>query len=118
MKMKITLDNLPSNISIEAAQEFLDYRQAMPKDKRLNTQRAFDRQMKSALRSHEVGMTPDELIEFTIDRSWRGINVSYTKNWIAQNMKAEMNAYQITSGSQRTRDSNMLENLNDDSWAN
>lgn len=120
MSIKISYHNLPEEIkeqiSEEVAQEFLDYRQAMPRDKRINTQGAFKRQMKLALRAAEIGMTPDELIEFTIDRAWRGINISYTKNWFANNVKAEMKAYEVASGGIKTRNIPISEEMNDTSW--
>ena len=87
--------------------------------------------MKIALRSHEVGMSPDELIEFTIDQNWQGINVSYTKNKINQMIAAESSALSNTRnrslsqdlsdaswGSTKTRDLKVADQLEDNSWAN
>ena len=106
----ISIENLPPEISLEVAQEFIEYRQAMGKRYALKTQGAFDRQMKIALRAHEVGMTPDELITWTIDQNWQGINISYTKNRINQIMQAECNAT-------RTKDIPVHRQLTDTSWA-
>ena len=108
----ISIENLPPQISSEVAQEFIEYRQAMGKRYALKTQGAFDRQMKIALRAHEVGMTPDELIMWTIDQSWQGINISYTKNRISQIMQAESKAMQTP-----TRRRTLVEDLTDTSWS-
>lgn len=108
----VNLGQLDVEISHDVAQEYYDYRQAMEKRYRLKTQGQFDRQMKIALRAHEVGMTPDELILFTIDKNWVGINISYTK--------AELHR-QIQAGSigviTRTKDRAIIENLTDTSWS-
>lgn len=121
MSIKISYHDLPeeikSRISEEVANSFLEYRQDLEKKYRLKTQRAFEMQMKKALKANEVGMTPEELIEFTaFDRQWVGINISYTKNYIAQNMKAEISAYQVTSGAISTRNRSIREEMNDKSW--
>jgi hypothetical protein len=108
----ISIKNLPPQISAEVAQEFIEYRQAMGKRYALKTQGAFDRQIKIALRAHEVGMTPDELIMWTIDQNWQGINISYTKNRISQIIQAESNAMQTP-----TRGRTLAQDLTDTSWS-
>lgn len=107
----VNLGQLDVEISHDVAQEYYDYRQAMEKRYRLKTQGQFDRQMKIALRAHEVGMSPDDLILFTMDNNWVGINISYTKAALSRCRQAEAAAV-----STKTRDRTLIEQLNDRSW--
>ena len=108
----VNLGQLDVEISHDVAQEYYDYRQAMDKRYRLKTQGQFDRQMKIALRAHEVGMTPDELILFTIDKNWVGINIAYTKAELNRQMQAG-----TIRVSNSTKDRTLIEDLTDTSWS-
>ena len=109
----ISLDALDPQISKEVALEYIEYRQAMEKKYRIKTQGTFDRQMKIALRAHEVSMTPDQLIMFTIDQSWVGINISYTKKRLRQMSDAEKETVFV-----KTKDVPISQCLTDRSWVN
>jgi len=124
--MKISLLHLSEEISPDVAQEFIDHRAGMGKRYAFKTQGAFDRQMKIALKSHEVGMTPDALIEFTIDQNWQGINISYTKNKVNNMMLAESSVgRQIINGNTpraiengKTREAPIRRQLTNTDWVN
>lgn len=106
---KINLDFLGIEIPKDIAEEFIEHRKLIKKPL---TQGAFKRQMKIALRAYEVGMTPDEIIEFTIDRGWQGINIEYTLAWQSRQMSAVQEA---KTGSRSTT---LEQELDDTSWAN
>lgn len=73
----IKFDTLPSGISIDAAQGFVDHRKLL---KAPLTQRAFDQAMATAARASEIGMTPDEAIDETVAAGWRGIKLEWLEN--------------------------------------
>lgn len=76
----ISFENLPTGISVEAAEAFIDYRKTMKKPL---TQRAFDLNMAIAAKAGSIGITPDQAIDMTILAVWQGINLK----WIADRMK-------------------------------
>ena len=82
---KIDLSGLDLEIDIEAAKGFIDHR---IEKKSPATQRIFDNQMKMALRAHECGMSPTELIDFTCNKGWTAININYTKSAVNREMQA------------------------------
>ena len=82
---KIDLSGLDIEIDIEAAKGFIDHR---IEKKSPATQRIFDNQMKMALRAHECGMTPTELIDFTCNKGWTAININYTQSAVNREMQA------------------------------
>lgn len=125
---KIDITGIDIEIEPEAALEYIQHR--INKKKPL-TQRAFNQAMTKALSAHEVGMTPTELIDWTVEKGWDGINLAYTKNALASEMQATMQATAIPhmknvnqSGmlgnypSTKTKDQPILKQLSDDSWAN
>jgi len=73
----IDLENLPDQINAESAKGFIDHRKLIKKPL---TQRAFDMAMKEALKAGEVGLTANEIIDRTVMKGWRGIDLSYFKN--------------------------------------
>ena len=121
---KIDLTGLDICIDKEVAQEFIQYRGAMEKKYHLKTQGQFDRQMKKALKAHEVGMSPTDLIEWTMDKNWVGINITYTATALSREMQAITEvAYRPDGGrvinqSAKTRDMPIQHQLTDNSWAN
>lgn len=82
---KIDLSGIDPQIDPEAAQSYIDHR--IGKKKPL-TQRAFNLAMKKALKAPEVGMTPTELIDWTVDKGWDGINLNFTKSALGREMQA------------------------------
>lgn len=78
----IDLSECPDQISIETAKEFIDHR--INKKAKL-TQNAFDRQMKLACESNELNLTPDQIIQETIDAGWQGISLNYLANRLGAN---------------------------------
>jgi len=82
---KIDYTGLDIEIEIEAAQSYVEHR--INKGAPL-TQRAFNQAMQKALQAHEVGMTPTELIDWTVDKGWSGINIAYTKNTLGSEAEA------------------------------
>jgi len=116
---KIDYAGLDIEIELEAAQSYVEHR--INKGKPL-TQRAFNQAMKMALRAYEVGMTPTELIDWTVSKGWDGINLSYAKNALSRETMAEFEATVWPKnvariGNQRTRDVPIATMLNDDSWS-
>ena len=110
MKYKsIELDGLDLEIDPEAAKSFIDHR--IGKKKPL-TQRAFDQAMVKALMAFNVNMTPTELIDFTIEKGWDGINLVYTAASLNREMMA-MAEMRNTSTKQLTSQ----DVLTDTSWA-
>jgi hypothetical protein len=120
----ISLAALQENIDKDVAQEFIEYRNSMEKRYHLKTQGQFDRQMKKALKSSDVGMSPTELIEWTMDKNWVGININYTATALSREMVAITEASQrpakygaIQHESTRTRDQAISKQLTATSWA-
>jgi len=100
-------DDWGNKIEIDAAKSYIQHR--INKKKPL-TPRAFNQAMAKALNAYKVGMTPTELIDWTIDKGWDGINISYTMNSLAREKTAQQQA-----GS--TRHITIEEQLTDRSWA-
>lgn len=73
----INLHSLPHEISPEVAKDFVQHRKLM---KAPLTQRAFDLAMRAAMNASTIGMTPDQLIDETIQAGWKGINITWMKN--------------------------------------
>tara|TARA_R100001230_G_C5611597_1_gene123042 strand:+ start:450 stop:758 length:309 start_codon:yes stop_codon:yes gene_type:complete len=96
MYKNIDLSQLDSIIDIEIAEEFIDHR--IYKKAKL-TQASFNRLMKKAIKiSHQVNMTPNEILTETIDNGWQGFRLEYFKN--------------------RQPQQDAFERLNDTSWSN
>ena len=118
MKYKnIELDGLDLEIDIEAAKGFIDHRALKKKPL---TQRAFDQAMVKALQAFQVGMTPTELIDFTCEKGWDGINLVYTAAAKNREMMAMQETLQLSTVNQPrlTRDIPTQQMLDDTSWAN
>lgn len=108
--LKIDYSELNPAIELDAAESYVQHRINLGKPL---TQRAFNQAMNKALCAHEVGMTPTELIDWTMDKGWQGINIAYTKNALAQEIKALTNVNINT-----TRGRSLSQQLTDKSWAN
>lgn len=72
--MKYDLDNLPTGISKESAQHFIDHRKMLKKPL---TQHALDISMDHASKALEIGITPDQAINKTIELGWSAINLTW-----------------------------------------
>jgi hypothetical protein len=73
----LDLKPFEKDVSIEHLKHLIDHRitkKAKP------TQHALKLQVKRLTRSQEVGMTPEELIDYTIEKNWIAVNIDYTKN--------------------------------------
>jgi hypothetical protein len=108
---KITFAQLDVEIPGDVAEAFIEYRKDMKKP--LN-QRSFNMAMKEALRAHEVGMTPEELLDFTMLMGWRAPNIAYTKSQKAREGSAMIEAQQSNFNS--TRQMSLPQELSRD-WA-
>lgn len=82
---KIDFTGLDAEIDIDAAKSYVQHRINIGKPL---TQRAFDQAMNKALQAFQVGMTPTELVDWTVDKGWQGINIAYTKNALEQERRA------------------------------
>lgn len=83
---KIDYTGLDPSIELEAAESYVEHR--INKGKPL-TQRAFNQAMGQAMQAHEVGMTPTQLIDWTVGvKGWDGINLAYTKSALSREMQA------------------------------
>ena len=115
MKYKnIELDGLDIEIDIEAAKSFIEMR-AMKK--KPLTQRAFDQAMKKALMAFQIGMTATEVIDYTVEKGWDGINLNYVTNARSREMMAIQEVHQQRTLT-NTRDISTQQMLDDTSWAN
>ena len=110
---ELDLTFIPDGIELDAIKSYIDFR---CKIKKPLTQRAFNQAMAKALEAPSVGMTPTELIDFTVDKGWSGINLQYTAN-------ARVNEFEAASrvaiaGKVTTRQLTLKDELDDNSWAN
>ena len=122
---KIDYTKLDPSIELEAAESYVEHR--INKGKPL-TQRAFNQAMGQAMQAHEVGMTPTQLIDWTVGvKGWDGINLTYTKSALSREMQAVcevsmrrvINPRQpLISDNTRTKDVPIKAMLEDDSWTN
>lgn len=78
---RISLDELPEQISPQVALAFIEHRKLA---KPALTQYAFDLAMKEAAKASEIGITPDQAINETIQAGWKGIKIEWLKNRIAR----------------------------------
>lgn len=86
MKYKgIDLQDLDPSIEMDAAKSFIEHREI---NKKKLTQRAFSQAMKTALQAFKISMTPTELIDFTVNKGWAGININWTLNALNSEMIA------------------------------
>ena len=83
--IKIDFTGLDAEIDIEAAKSYVQHRINVNKPL---TQRAFNQAMSKALQAFQVGMTPTELIDWTVDKGWQGINIAYTKSALESERQA------------------------------
>ena len=110
MKHKnIDLDGIDIEINIDAAKSFIEHR--IGKKKPL-TQRAFDQAMTKSLQAFKVNMTPTELIDFTVEKGWDGINLAFT---VAAKNREMMAIGEVKSNT--TRQLTTQDMLSDRSWA-
>ena len=116
MKHKnIELDGLDIEIDIDAAKSYIEFRALAKKPL---TQRAFDQAMNKALEGFRVNMTPTEVIDYTVDKGWLGINL----DWIASSKAKEMPVLNMHGANvvpigRSTRDISLEQELSDRSWA-
>lgn len=78
------------NVSEDAAKELIEHR---INKKSPFTQRAFVRALKQATKCTELGLTPDEAIEMTIDKGWSGVTFTYIKNEIERQQNEKGRGY-------------------------
>jgi hypothetical protein len=109
-KTKIDISGIDKGIDPEAAQDYVQHR--INKGKPL-TQRAFNQAMKKTLQAHEVGMTPTELIDWTIEKGWDGININFTKSALMREQQAIIECH---NGVPTTKQLRLHEELMDTSW--
>jgi len=121
---KIDYTGLNPSIELEAAESYVEHR--INKGKPL-TQRAFNQAMNKAMQAHEVSMSPTGLIDWTIDKGWDGINLTYTKSALSREMQAvcEVSMRQgissrqpLISGDTKTKSVPISHQLNNTDWAN
>ena len=118
---KISLAQLDLEIEQDAALSYIEHRKLKKKPL---TQRAFDQAMKKALLAFEVGMTPTELIDWTIDKGWDGINIAFTKSALNREVQAiaeisyRNNVVQTIGHSIKTKEQPIHKQLSDTSWVN
>lgn len=98
-----TVNNIYKGIDLKIAKEqinekalkhLIDHRIAK---KTAKTQHAFNLQLKQLLRAGEVGMTSEQLIDFTIEADWKAVNIDYTKNKLGNTNNAYQQATPISS---------------------
>lgn len=71
---KYDFANLPAGISKESAQHFIDHRKILKKPL---TQHALDLSMDHAANASQIGLTPAQAINKTIEKGWLSINLGW-----------------------------------------
>jgi len=84
--------NLPSGVSEAGARAFADHRKAL---KVPLTQHGFELSMREAAKSVDIGITPDEVIDETIQAGWRGINIKWLENRIRPGSNGNANSNRV-----------------------
>ncbi len=82
-KPEISFENLPQNICISDAEEWIKFRIDLKKSTGKGgrpTQRAFDAAMKTFSNAPSIGMSPCQAIEFAMSHDWIGINLQWIVN--------------------------------------
>ena len=118
----IDLSQLDPQIDTQIAKDYIDHRKIIKKPL---TQRAFNAQMKNALRAFElekygISMTPNEVIEWTLDNTnWQKIDPIWVANQLVKNKATEEVLVQqsMRISNQSTRNIPLQQQLNDRSWA-
>ena len=118
----IDLSQLDPQIDTQIAKDYIDHRKTIKKPL---TQRAFNAQMKNALRAFElekygISMTPNEIIEWTLDNTnWQKIDPIWVANQLVKNKATEEVLIQqsMRISNQSTRNIPLQQQLNDRSWA-
>jgi len=118
----IDLSQLDPQIDTQIAKDYIDHRKIIKKPL---TQRAFNAQMKNALRAFElekygISMTPNEVIEWTLDNTnWQKIDPIWVANQLVKNKGTEEVLVQqsMRISNQSTRNIPLQQQLNDRSWA-
>lgn len=75
----IELTDLPDAVGSDRAIAFIEHRIKLRKPL---TQYAFDLAIKQVLKAEAHGLTPNEVIDITIEAGWQGINAEWAKNRI------------------------------------
>jgi len=78
----IDYSKLSPLIPKEAAIGFVDHRKLL---KSPLTQRAFDQAMRAALKAPEIGLTPEQAIDETVQAGWKKIDIEWLRNRMAKN---------------------------------
>ncbi|MBL4761428.1 MAG: hypothetical protein JKY93_01860 [Gammaproteobacteria bacterium] len=81
----ISFSEFVDHIDVETMKGFVDHRAGI-KNKPKMTQRAFDLNMKSALKARSIGMTAETAIDTSVAKGWIGITVEYLANLTGQNV--------------------------------
>ena len=98
-----------SNIEQEAAEAFIDMRLSIKKPL---TQRAFNQNMDKAVRCEVMGLCcATEAVDIASDKCWQGITVEFIQAHRAREMSA------LHSAATSTKQTPILQDLNDRSWA-
>lgn len=115
---KIDLGDFDKLIEVEAMESYIDFRISVKKPL---TQRAFNQAMKTAVDgSKKLVMSPTEIIDYTVNKGWQGVNIGY----IEASKVREMNMEHETAlgvnryfASRSTREIPLNQELFDNSWA-
>lgn len=83
---KISLEKLPAQISVEVAEAFIEHRKTLKKPL---TQRAFDLNMKEALKAIQYGIKPDDAIDESIMNGWQGVKAEWAANKIQNKQETQ-----------------------------
>ncbi len=118
----IDLSQLDPQIDTQIAKDYIDHRKTIKKPL---TQRAFNAQMKNALRAFElekygISMTPNEVIEWTLDNTnWQKIDPIWVANQLVKNKATEevLAQQSMRISNQSTRNIPLQQQLNDRAWA-
>ena len=103
---QIDLSKLPSCISLETAQAFIDHRKAMKKPV---TEYGFYLIIKKALDAPTIGLTPNQAIDEAIMAGWQGINL----DWIAKRVNNQA-SYPTGNYNQSQQQTKTQSNWNED----
>lgn len=76
-KPEISFENLPQNIALADAEEWLKHRREIRKPA---TQRMFDSAMRTFSKAPEIGIPTDMAINHALDKGWQGVALKWLQN--------------------------------------
>lgn len=103
-----------SHVDEDVALEFIEYREKIIEFPL--TQNAFNRSMRTAFRCQDLGITPTQAVEITMDKGWRAVTYEYVARELASRRQA-LQQSELKNSNTSTRERKVDIMLEDRSWA-